>query len=391
MNLKTGLLGTIAHDIGSGSIISASNTTPDALSLQFYLASMLANNAKACVMEVSSHALAQGRCIALDFDLAVFTNLTRDHMDFHKTEERYKESKAILFAMMVDPLRHRKIVNADDPHAPYFLEQGNPSVPVLKFSLNNRDADVYASNVVLSLFKTQFIAHTNAGSMRITSNLLGKHNVYNILAAIAVGIAANIPLSVIAAGVEAVDVVPGRCEVLKQGQNFVVLVDYAHTPDALARLLDTVRDCGAERVITVIGCGGDRDKGKRPIMAKIAAEKSEICILTSDNPRTEDPWSIINEMLTGIGMTLEDHLEQDTRNGILMLDPAQRLIICEDRRKAIKLAISKGKEGDAVIVAGKGHENYQILGNRKEHFDDREECQRALQDLITNAYHASQE
>ncbi|MCO5557736.1 hypothetical protein L7F22_011307 [Adiantum nelumboides] len=306
MNMQTGLLGTIAYDINDGRKIIASNTTPDVLSLQCLMAAMVSNNATVCVMEVSSHALALGRCNAVDFDIAVFTNLTRDHMDFHETEQNYMEAKGLLFAKMLNPLQHRKVVNVDDPHATYFVRQGSPSVPLLRFSLDKRDADVFASNVKLSLLKTDFVAHTRMGKVHITSKLLGRHNIYNILAAVAIGVAAEIPLDVIVAGVEAVHAVPGRCELIKEGQNFAVLVDYAHTPDALARLLDMVEECGAKQIITVIGCGGDWDRGKRPVMVRTAADKSDICILTSDNPRTENPLSILDDMLSGLGLSMEE-------------------------------------------------------------------------------------
>ncbi|KAI5077861.1 hypothetical protein GOP47_0007685 [Adiantum capillus-veneris] len=285
---------------------------------------------------------------------------------------------------MLNPLQHRKIINADDPHAAYFVKQGSSSVPLVRFSYEERDADVFATNVVLSLFKTDFVAHTRMGEVHITSKLLGRHNVYNILAAVAVGIAAEIPLDVIVAGVEAVHAVPGRCELIKEGQNFTVLVDYAHTPDALARLLDMVRECGAKRIITVIGCGGDRDRGKRPIMARTAADKSHICILTSDNPRTENPLSILDDMLTGLRLSKEECLKQEVEDGLYSLNNTHQLIVCENRQLAIRRAISMGKDGDAVVVAGKGHEAYQIIGSRKEHFDDRDECRKVLQGLNTD-------
>lgn len=381
MNMKTGLLGTIAYNISNESNMTASNTTPDALSLQHLMAAMVNNEATVCVMEVSSHALSLGRCIEVDFDIAVFTNLTRDHMDFHESEQNYKESKGLLFAKMVNPLQHRKVVNIDDPHSSYFLRQGSASVPIVRFSLGDTDADVFATNVELSLFKTDIEVHTSVGNVRITSKLLGRHNVYNILAAVAVGVAANIPLDFIVAGVGAVNAVPGRCELIKEGQGFAVLVDYAHTPDALARLLDTVRECGAKQIITVIGCGGDRDRGKRPIMARIAADKSDTCILTSDNPRTENPLSILDDMLGGLGLSMEEYLKHDVKEGHLSLNNGHRLIVRENRQLAIQVAISMGEDNDAVVVAGKGHEAYQIIGSRKEHFNDREECQRALQGL----------
>lgn len=381
MGHKTGLLGTIAYYINEEKNIEASNTTPDALSLQCLMATMVRNGTKVCVMEVSSHALALGRCNKVDYNIAVFTNLTRDHMDFHETEQNYKKSKGLLFAKMVDPQQHRKVVNIDDQNAPYFTEQGGANVPVVRYSLENRDAHVFASELKFSLFKTNVLVHTPKGDMHISSGLLGRHNVYNILTAVAVGIAADAPLKDIARGIEAVEAVPGRFELINEGQAFSVIVDYAHTPDALARLLDTTRECGARRIITVVGCGGDRDKGKRPIMAKMATDKSDVCILTSDNPRTEKPLSILDDMLAGVRLSMEEYLKHDTKKCHYLLHSGHRLIVCENRSLAIRTAIAMGEEGDAVVVAGKGHETYQIIGNRKEHFDDREECRKALKHL----------
>eukprot|EP00250_Pteridium_aquilinum_P019649 c24514_g1_i1 orf=572-2362(-) len=385
MEVKTGLIGTIAYDINDSKNIVASNTTPDALSLQSLMAAMVRNDSRVCVMEVSSHALALGRCNEVDFDIAVFTNLTRDHMDFHETEQDYRECKGLLFAKMVEPLRHRKVVNMDDPHAHFFMLQGSSSVPVVRFSLDNGDADVFTSKLELSLFKTDVMVHTRVGNVHITSKLPGKHNVYNILAAVAVGVSADLPLEVIARGIEAVHGVPGRCELINEGQSFAVLVDYAHTPDALARLLDASRECGAERIISVVGCGGDRDRGKRPIMARVATDKSDICILTSDNPRTENPLSILDDMLAGVGLSMEEYLKHNASKGGNNLDNGHRLIVCENRLLAIRMAISMGKESDAVVVAGKGHEDYQIIGDKKEYFDDREECRKVLKQLGVTA------
>lgn len=315
MGYKTGLLGTINYYITNAKKLEAPNTTPDAVYLQKLMASMVHHGSKVCVMEVSSHALALDRCKDVDFDVALFTNLTRDHLDFHKTLDEYKEAKGRLFAKMVDPTRHRKVVNIDDPHASYFTSLGSPDVPVVTFGQENSAADVFPLEIQLSLFETELLVRTPKGNVEISSGLLGRHNVYNILAAVATGIAVNAPLEEIVRGIEEVDAVPGRCELIDEEQAFAVVVDYAHTPDALSRLLDTIRECGPRRIITgigsvhvsvsfwtfllqlnliafclgvVIGCGGDRDRGKRPLMAKIATDKSEVTILTSDNPRTED-------------------------------------------------------------------------------------------------------
>lgn len=387
MGLKTGLIGTIAYYIHSDHELEAHATTPDAVYVQKLMAKMVHNGTEACVMEVSSHALVQGRCDKVDFDIAVFMNLTRDHMDFHKTEEDYRKAKGRLFAKMVDPERHRKVVNIDDPNGPYFITQGNTDVPVITFAMGNKNADVYALEVQLSLFETQVLIRTPEGNLEISSGLLGRHNVYNILAAVAVGIAVGAPLDDIVKGIEEVDAIPGRCELIDEEQAFAVIVDYAHTPDALARLLDTVRECGARRIITVVGCGGDRDRGKRPMMAKIATDKSDICILTSDNPRTEDPLDILDDMLAGVGWTMQDYLRWGDDDYYPPLPNGHRLFVYDIRSIAIRAAVAMGAEGDAVVIAGKGHETYQIIGKEEEYFDDREECREALQKV--DALHAA--
>ncbi|KAG0583458.1 hypothetical protein KC19_3G137600 [Ceratodon purpureus] len=387
MGSQVGLLGTINYYINAKKKLEASHTTPDAVHLQKLMASMVHHGTDTCIMEVSSHAMVLERCKEVDFDVAVFTNLTRDHMDFHKTEDEYKEAKGKLFAKMVDPERHRKIVNIDDPHASYFVEQGNPDVPVVTFGMENKNADVYPLEVQLSLFETELLVRTPRGNIEISSGLLGRHNVYNILAAIAVGIAVEAPLEDIVRGIEEVDAVPGRCELIDEEQAFAVIVDYAHTPDALSRLLDTVRECGPRRIITVVGCGGDRDKGKRPMMAKIATDKSDICIFTSDNPRTEEPLDILDDMLAGVGWSMDEYCKMGEEDYYPPLPNGNRLFVYDIRTIAVRAGVAMGEEGDAVVIAGKGHETYQIVGDTKEYFDDREECREALQHV--DALHAA--
>lgn len=250
MGLRTGMLSTVAYYVHGDNKLEAPNTTPDAILIQNLMAKMLHNGTEAVVMEASSHGLALGRCDEVDFDIAVFTNLTRDHMDFHESEENYRNAKAKLFSRMVDPDRHRKIVNIDDPNAPFFIAQGNPDVPVVTFAMENKDADVRPLKFELSLFETQVLVQTPQGILEISSGLLGRHNIYNILAAVAVGIAVGVPLEDIVRGIEEVDAVPGRCELIDEEQAFGVIVDYAHTPDALSRLLDSVKELGPRRIIT---------------------------------------------------------------------------------------------------------------------------------------------
>ncbi|CAM6086402.1 unnamed protein product [Calypogeia fissa] len=387
MGVRTGLLGTIAYYINNNIKLDSPKTTPDAVHLQQLMARMVHSGTEACVMEVSSHALALDRCKEVDFDVAVFTNLTRDHMDFHLTEEEYRAAKGKLFAKMVDPVKHRKVVNIDDPNAAYFIAQGNADVPVVTYALENTDADVYPLEVLLSLFETELLVRTPKGNIEISSGLLGRHNVYNILAAVAVGIAVEAPLKEIVRGIEEVDAVPGRCELIDEEQAFAVIVDYAHTPDALSRLLDTVRECGAQRIISVVGCGGDRDKGKRPMMAKIATDKSDVCIFTSDNPRTEEPLDILDDMLAGVGWSMKEYLKWGETDYYPPLPNGHRLFVYDIRTIAVRAGVAMGEEGDAVVIAGKGHETYQIIGTEKQYFDDREECREALQHL--DALHAA--
>lgn len=244
------MLGTLGYYIHGDNKVEASDTMPDAVSVQRLLAKMVHNGTEAVVMEASTQGLALGTCDEVDFDIAVFTNLTRDHLDFHGTEEEYRNRKAKLFAKMVDPERHRKVVNIDDPNAPFFIAQGNPNVPVVTYAMDNKNADVHPLKFELSLFETQVLVQTPKGILEISSGLLGSHNIYNILAAVAVGIAVGAPLEDIVRGIEEVDVVPGRFELIDEEQAFGVIVDYARTADALSRLLDAARELGPRRIIT---------------------------------------------------------------------------------------------------------------------------------------------
>ena len=251
MGSRTGMLGTLGYFIpGENQMEEAPNTTPNALSMQKLMAKMVHNGADAVVMEASSHGLALGRCDEIDFNVAVFSNLTRDHLDFHVTEEEYRKSKGKLFARMVDPEKHRKVVNLDDPSAHYFMAQGNAEVPVVTFAMENKEADVKPLKFEFSLFRTKVWVDTPKGVLEITSQLVGRYNVYNLLAAVAVGIAVGAPLESIVRGIEGMKGVPGRCELIDEGQGFAVIVDYAHTPDALSRLIDAVKELNPRRIIT---------------------------------------------------------------------------------------------------------------------------------------------
>lgn len=250
MGLRTGLLSTVAYYVHGDNKLESPNTTPDAVMVQKLMAKMVHNGTEAVVMETSSRGLALGRCSEVDFDIAVFTNLTREHLDFHGPEEDYKEAKANLFSRMVDPERHRKIVNIDDPNAAFFIAQGNPDVPVVTFAIENKNADIHSLKYELSLFETQVLVNTPQGILEISSGLLGRHNIYNILAAVAVGVAVGAPLEDIVRGIEEVDAVPGRCELIDEEQAFGVIVDHASTPDGLSKLLDSVRELRPRRIIT---------------------------------------------------------------------------------------------------------------------------------------------
>ncbi|KAL3619281.1 hypothetical protein CASFOL_036851 [Castilleja foliolosa] len=363
MGLRTGMLSTVAHYIHGDNKLEMTKTPPDAVFVQKLMAKMVHNGTEALVME--------GKCEEVDFDIAVFTNLTG--------EEGSRDEKAKLFSRMVDPARHRKVVNVDDPNAVFFVSKGNTDVPVVTFAMEDKNANVHPLRFELSLFETQVLVNTPKGILEISSGLLGRHNVYNILGAVAVGIAVGAPLEDIVRGIEEVDAVPGRCELIDEEQAFGVVVDYANTPDGLSRLLDYVRELAPRRIITVFGCVGEHDRGKRPLMTKIATEKSDVTILTSDSPGNEDPLDILDDMLAGVGMTMQDYLKHGENDYYPPLANGHRLFLHDIRRVAVRCAVAMGEEGDVVVVAGKGHESYQVEGDKTEFFDDREECREALQ------------
>ena len=352
--LATGVLGTVAYVVG-GETLTASQTTPDALELTALLARMREAGVRGVAMEVSSHALAQARADALAFDVAVFTNLTQDHLDYHGTLEEYRRAKRRLFELTARSPKPRRaaVVNADDPAGDTMVE-GLP-LEVLRFGLGAR-ADVRATEHTSSLDGIRMTVATPAGAFTLTSPLIGEHNVMNLLGAIGVGIALGLTVETIAATLTAVGAVPGRFEQVKAGQPFLVVVDYAHTPDALARVLATARKLTRGRLGVVFGCGGDRDRTKRPIMGGIAARQCDRVWVTSDNPRSERPQAIVDEIVAGI-----------REAGA----PADRYVSEPDRRAAICAALDWARAGDTVVIAGKGHETYQIVGSDTLPFDDR--------------------
>ncbi len=364
MGFRVGLIGTVAYRIGERTV-PASQTTPGALELQQLLAKMVADRCAAVVMEVSSHALAQDRTAGCEYDVAVFSNLTQDHLDFHKTMEAYFEAKLRLFTGLTGTSKSNKraIVNIDDPAGERIVRLC--PAPVWTYGLREK-ADLRADNVRLSIGGATFTAMTPAGSFPVESHLVGEHNVYNLLASIGVALHEGATPDQVREAVACVTNVPGRFERVMAGQPFTVVVDYAHTEDALIRLLTAVQAVKTGRIITVFGCGGDRDRGKRPKMGKAAVRYSDIVMLTSDNPRTEDPLSILSEVEVGVIEALKE------RPGVQYQKVA-------DRRAAIETAISLARPGDMVVIAGKGHEDYQIIGTQKFHFDDREVAREAIE------------
>jgi UDP-N-acetylmuramoyl-L-alanyl-D-glutamate--2,6-diaminopimelate ligase len=363
---RVGLIGTVAYQIGQESL-PASHTTPGALDLQELLSKMVESGLTAAVMEVSSHALALDRTSGCEYDMALFTNLTQDHLDFHHTMDEYFEAKLRLFTGMAGGQKagKRAFVNMDDPHGSAVLAAC--PVPVWSYAIQNQ-ADLRAERVHLSLAGTTFSAATPAGTFTVESKLVGEHNVYNLLAAIGVALQEGATPDQICEATTRITNVPGRFERVYSGQDFTVVVDYAHTEDALLRLLTAARTLKAGRIITVFGCGGDRDRGKRPKMGRAAVEYSDVVVLTSDNPRTEDPMAILREVEVGVRDAL-------ARRGHVQYH------LVPDRREAIGAAIREAQGGDMVLIAGKGHEDYQIIGTKKFHFDDREVAREAIQQL----------
>ena len=367
---QVGMIGTVAYQIGD-IILPASHTTPGALELQELLAKMVTDGCRAAVMEVSSHALAQDRTTGCEYDVAVFSNLTQDHLDFHGTMEAYFQAKLRLFTEMAIGHKNNKraIVNVDDPYGGRIIERC--PVPVWTYGLKAK-ADLRAEDVRLSLQGTAFNAVTPKGNFRIESQLVGEHNVYNLLAAIGVALHEGATPDQIHYAVTRITNVPGRFERVMAGQPFTVVVDYAHTEDALIRLLMAAEAVKTGRIITVFGCGGDRDRGMRPKMGEAAVRSSDVVILTSDNPRTEDPHAILEEVEQGVIRALQHrpHVEYHK---------------IPDRREAIEMAVREARAADTVLIAGKGHEDYQIIGTTKHHFDDREVARHAIQRLRFHA------
>ncbi|NEQ35445.1 MAG: UDP-N-acetylmuramoyl-L-alanyl-D-glutamate--2,6-diaminopimelate ligase [Okeania sp. SIO3I5] len=357
--LPTALFGTL-YARWPGFAETAAYTTPFPVELQNQLAQAVAAGSKYGVMEVSSHSLHQKRVWGCTYEVAVFTNLTQDHLDYHKDMDDYFEAKALLFGS--DYLKGRAIVNADDSYGKKLIARLE-SEKVWSYSTSDTSADLWASDLEYQPTGVKGTLHTPQGDIAFSLPLVGQYNLSNMLAAVGAALHLGLDLAMVVAHLSEFPGVPGRMERVQvtEEQDVSVIVDYAHTPDSLENLLKAARPFIPGRMICVFGCGGDRDRTKRPKMGQIAAELSDLAVVTSDNPRTEDPEKILQDILEGIS-------------------PEVKPLVISDRSQAINAAIMEAKAGDGVLIAGKGHEDYQILGTEKIHFDDREQARDALSD-----------
>ncbi len=362
--VTTARIGTIDHTI-AGRQAAAVNTTPESLDLVRYLDELLREGGTHATLEVSSHALALGRVYGMDFHTTVFTNLSRDHLDFHEDMEAYRQAKRSLFDGAGGAIPRFAVINRDDPMGPGLLEANRSTS--LSYG-RSPDCAVRAESVTADFSGLTMRVATPQGEFEVVSSLRGEFNVLNILAATGAALCHGISLDIIAHGVKTCESVAGRFETVGAGQPFLVVVDYAHTVDALEHLIGAARalleaEQRSGRILTLFGCGGDRDRGKRPMMGEIAGKLSDLVILTSDNPRGEDPLNIINDVLVGLKRV-------DVR---YELEP--------DRHEAIRKALKEARHGDVVLLAGKGHEAYQAVGRKKVPFDDRETARKMLEEM----------
>ena len=357
--IRSGLLGTMFYDLG-GQQVSATHTTPESLEIQQHLATMVTNGCTALSMEVSSHALHQRRVHGLQFKAAIFTNLTQDHLDYHGNMDAYFEAKVLLFQKVADQGHGHIIINGDDLWGKKLYQRFESTGRVIRYGMGVHN-ELRAVNVRYDSNGTQFELEAKGRLFLVKTPLIGAFNVYNTLAALAAVDAMGGNFREAINHMKNAPQVPGRLERVQEDARFSVFVDYAHTPDALVNVLETVRGLKPRRIITVFGCGGDRDRTKRPLMARAAEEGSDICLLTSDNPRTEDPKAII----------------ADARKGF----SGRSFTTIVDRRDAIQAAIENAREGDVVVIAGKGHEDYQEIAGEKHPFDDRKVAQTFMRRL----------
>jgi len=367
---RTGVAGTVNYRY-EGRVRPAQTTTPESLDLQKLLADMREAGVTHAVLEVSSHALDLQRVEACHFDIALFTNLTRDHLDYHGSMEKYFQAKKLLFTEALRESRKKRrfaVINCDDPRGEELCRSASGTI--LRYGVKNR-GEVYPKRFSGGLDGIRAEIVTPLGILEISSPLIGLYNLANILAAVTAATALEISPESMVRGVEKMARVPGRLDSVPGGEGIRVFVDYAHTPDALERALETLRAARPARLLVIFGCGGDRDRGKRPVMGRTAALGSDWAVITSDNPRTEDPLGILAEIEAGVRetgrprATAESFSTGEGKGGYLMIP---------DRREAISLTLGAARPGDVVLIAGKGHEDYQILGAKKIHFDDREEA-----------------
>ena len=356
---KTGLLGTIEYRLGNRRLEST-HTTPESLELNCFLAELVGQGAEAAVVEVSSHALAQDRVFGCRFAAAVFTNLTQDHLDYHGGIESYFAAKRKLFEDNGAGVPGLGVFNLDDSHGRELASAFK--APKITYG-TDRLADVRLTSWRGNLEWLEAAVDTPSGAMSIRSPLAGEHNLSNMLAGVATGIGLGVSVVAIVEGVSRVGSVPGRFERIEAGQPFGVVVDYAHTEDALRKLIVSARKLNPRRIVTVFGCGGCRDRGKRPLMGETAGGLSDLAVLTSDNPRTENPLRIMNDVLVGLQKSGGEYRME------------------QDRKEAILLALEEARPGDLVLITGKGHERRQILNEQVIEFDDRDVCRRILAKL----------
>lgn len=357
---KTGLIGTMYTKIGE-EIIETKNTTPESLVLQKTFKKMTDRQVNTVAMEVSSHSLVEGRVHGTDFDVAVFTNLTQDHLDYHHSMEEYKKAKGLLFSQLGNTYHSDRpkfaVLNNDDHASKEYLV--STAAHVISYGIDNK-ADLQAINISMSAKGTEFDLVSPFGINHVSLKLIGKFSIYNVLAALGAALTSKIPLEKAITSVENVEGVAGRFELVDAGQDFTVIVDYSHTPDSLENVLKTIKQFAKGKVCVVVGCGGDRDKTKRPIMAEIACKYSDRPIFTSDNPRSEDPVQILKDMEAGaIG---------------------KNYTTIVDRKAAIQHAVSQAGKEDIILIAGKGHETYQIIGDKVIDFDDRLVAKEAIEE-----------
>lgn len=351
---KVGLIGTINIMIEDEKTVSH-NTTPDVVDLQKTLYAMVCAGCNYCVMEVSSHALALNRVAGIEYDCAVLTNITQDHLDFHKTMENYRDAKSLLFERLTDGDKSNKnaVFNMDDPSSAVI--KARTQAKVWSYGKEHTN-DIYPLSFTVAPKHMQLALHTPVGEMNLELKITGEFNVYNVMSTVAAMLAENIAKETIIAVLDGFDGVPGRFQLVEAGQPYTVIVDYAHTPDGLENVLKTARSVTKGKLWAVFGCGGDRDNKKRPIMGALALQLADKVVVTSDNPRTENPELIIDEIFTAL---------QDIPAG-------KEVFRLADRREAIRFALAHAEDNDVIMIAGKGHENYQILKDRTIHFDDKE-------------------